>query len=172
MKYVKAFESKKIITEENSKEVASFVDNLMKISGSFPEDVTFKIANPPTRLKGGEVVYNPNGIFLPGHGRVNETVNLQVSNGYGTSSIVTCSSYTMAENMIKLYMMEDAGLSTEIMEWLEESYMYEDISWEEGIQELIKEGPIEKLSDKDFEILGIDKARLRGKIGGKRLGLL
>jgi hypothetical protein len=58
------------------------------------------------------------------------------------------------------------------VEWLEESYMYEDISWEEGIQELIKEGPIEKLSDKDFEILGIDKARLRGKIGGKRLGLL
>ena len=169
MKYVKVFESKRPLTETQIEEAADTIENLIKITGSMPGDVYFEVNNPPSKFKDIKIVYNPNGVFLPGHGRVQETINVEHRDGY---SWLTCSSYQMVGNLVKLATMLDEGLSETAYEWLEETYAMEDIPWEKGVQDLIKNGPIENLKDEDFKILGVDMAPLRGRIGGKRTGLI
>jgi len=169
MKYVKAFESKRLLTETQIEEATDTIENLVKITGSMPDDVYFTMSNPPSKFKDVKIVYNPNGVFLPGHGRVQETIKVEHKDGY---SWLTCSSYRMVGNLVKLAMMLDEGLSGPAYEWLEETYAMEDIPWEEGVQDLIKNGPIGDLKDEDFKILGVDMAPLRGRIGGKRTGLI
>ena len=172
MKHVRSlrvFESRRPLTETQIEETAEAVENLIKITGSMPSDLYFEMNNPPSKFKDLRIVYNPTGVFLHGHGRVQETINIEHKDGY---SWLSCSSYRMVGNIVKLATMFDEGLSDVAYEWLEETYSMEDIPWEEGIQDLIKNGPIDKLKDEDFKILSIDAAPLRGRIGGKRTGLI
>ncbi len=104
MKYVKAFESKRLLTETQIEEATDTIENLVKITGSMPDDVYFTMSNPPSKFKDVKIVYNPNGVFLPGHGRVQETINVEHKDGY---SWLTCSSYRMVGNLVKLAMMFD-----------------------------------------------------------------